>query len=340
MTPRAAMGCAGGSQKDLPPLPQQQVVHDPAAASKADSAKPKEMQTQGVKISLIWDKASLSVARLGDERSTKWRLAAKFTAEVACEALVALHCSEAVQANGTLRYSRPQSRQGPPEPNQQHFEAGSHELALEGDFAIDLMQWPFEVFWKYRAKQASILPIVLQLQAADNTQSVLIISLKLEGGELQPVLLRQRASIRGQAYTMQEVFGLADMGADETHDESKVGEPCVVCLSETRCTAILPCMHLCVCSDCGKLMRQMAEKQGASTRCPICRGPIDDLKIFEVTKRDKGASGERRAKEQAAVAGPAAASAAAAPTEPTASAAQAAEPSQPSPVPDRPDDRI
>ena len=38
---------------------------------------------------------------------------------------------------------------------------------------------------------------------------------------------------------------------DEYTDENVV---CIVCMSDTRDTLMLPCKHLCVCSDCGTLL--------------------------------------------------------------------------------------
>jgi hypothetical protein len=40
---------------------------------------------------------------------------------------------------------------------------------------------------------------------------------------------------------------------------------CVVCLSDLKDTAVLPCRHMCLCSQCGEQLRHQ------SNRCPICR---------------------------------------------------------------------
>lgn len=42
---------------------------------------------------------------------------------------------------------------------------------------------------------------------------------------------------------------------------------CVVCLSEDRTTACMPCAHLCVCETCSKMLPQ----------CPMCRKDIESL---------------------------------------------------------------
>lgn len=43
---------------------------------------------------------------------------------------------------------------------------------------------------------------------------------------------------------------------------------CLVCLDTDKDTVIMPCGHLCVCSDCGKGLVKNKHT------CPICRGHI------------------------------------------------------------------
>lgn len=49
------------------------------------------------------------------------------------------------------------------------------------------------------------------------------------------------------------------------------GKECLICLSENKNTLIMPCGHLCVCGDCGKLLQEKGHK------CPVCRGNIGSL---------------------------------------------------------------
>mmetsp|Transcript_18388 Transcript_18388/g.36050 ORF Transcript_18388/g.36050 Transcript_18388/m.36050 type:complete len:372 (-) Transcript_18388:176-1291(-) len=51
---------------------------------------------------------------------------------------------------------------------------------------------------------------------------------------------------------------------------------CVVCLTEPRSHAFIPCGHRCVCADCGSTVMDQA-----SATCPLCRGTVADmLQIF------------------------------------------------------------
>lgn len=47
---------------------------------------------------------------------------------------------------------------------------------------------------------------------------------------------------------------------------------CVVCLSNVKDTALLPCKHLCACYNCSEVI---ATTQGR--RCPVCRATVEDL---------------------------------------------------------------
>jgi hypothetical protein len=56
-----------------------------------------------------------------------------------------------------------------------------------------------------------------------------------------------------EAVEINEVFGQDD-------DE----EDCVVCLSETKSVILMPCLHMCVCISCNRMI----------DRCPVCRASI------------------------------------------------------------------
>lgn len=218
-----------------------------------------------------------------------WHLSAGFSAEVPCEFTAHFHC-RARSDTGEPAYS-PAGQGGPPS-FAQSYPAGKHAVVLDGERAINLQKWPLEVFWKYRQKNADVFPIVFSLSAGD-VQSVIHLTLEVpsrscakssaQAKEPRCTLLQQKVVVGGKEYALQEVYGLAELGKDDAHDETAVGEPCVICLSEPRNTAIKPCRHLCVCEECAGQLQAGAALR--NDKCPICRGPIEGMQVFDVGRQ-------------------------------------------------------
>lgn len=295
-------GAMGGSSSrhDEPPLelPQQQVVAlggplpfggprgpitgGPAAAALAATPAQHEAVEQ-VKNPLVWDKHSFHVARSSASKHI-WEFTAQFSAEVPCQLGVHFHCLE--QAGSHLLQYTPADGHAPPSRSME-FQPGKHTVSLTGEEAIDLKKYPLEVVWKYKKRHADVIPMVLSL-FGDKVQSVVHLHLEQPktrssgASELHVTMLKQKVFVGGREYTLQDVYGLGDIGKQDAHDESAVGEPCVICLTDPRNTAVLPCHHMCVCEDCARQLQV-----GAATRndhCPICRGNITGMQVFDVKK--------------------------------------------------------
>lgn len=276
------------SNNDLA-LPQQQVVgggsQQPTGSQQRRPpvrvAEQTDASTQ-VKMKFVWDKASLVFARVGENRAGMWELSAKFRADEACRFVGSFSCNERL-VGGVAEFATPgHLGSGPPAIGAQ-FSVGNHTVVVP----IDLRTYPLERFWKYKHDGHGVVPIVLELRAGgapgqSMQQSVLHVALVGTPGGYTPTILKQKAVVGGQEYTLQEVYGLAELGKEDKHDESAMGEPCVICLTEPRNTALLPCMHLCVCEECAGQLLANAAMQGM--KCPICRGGIGNIRAFNVGK--------------------------------------------------------
>eukprot|EP00933_Yihiella_yeosuensis_P020290 TRINITY_DN16294_c1_g1_i1.p1 TRINITY_DN16294_c1_g1~~TRINITY_DN16294_c1_g1_i1.p1 ORF type:complete len:333 (+),score=44.87 TRINITY_DN16294_c1_g1_i1:168-1166(+) len=278
-----------------PALPTQEVVSLSSSGAhgrpQMPAASVQRCETGQVKIQLVWDKHSFELHK-GNARHL-WELSAKFTAEVPCELFAFFHCKEMWQGEETYlgkkeastRAGKPDDilqyieldQAGPPA-FQQKFDAGTHTIRLDDVRSINLHRWPLEAFWKYSSRRGSELPIVFALRAP-GVQSVVHLSLVVKASQPEAHLLCQKVVFQGQRYTLQEVYGLADLKEDEGNAETH-GELCVICLSDPRTTAVLPCRHLCCCEECARVLSYGSQTRG--DQCPICRSKITGVQVFKV----------------------------------------------------------
>jgi hypothetical protein len=127
--------------------------------------------------------------------------------------------------------------------------------------------------------------------------------------DLRVKVVKQILWIEGVRYELQEIFGIDNSTEADARnaDDDDTGEECVICLTEPRDTAVMPCRHLvstwfsvlyfslplptfiplmlfsdwssvlqCMCSECAKTLRFQSNK------CPICRQPVEKLMEIKV----------------------------------------------------------
>ncbi|CAL9230847.1 unnamed protein product [Arabidopsis halleri] len=107
---------------------------------------------------------------------------------------------------------------------------------------------------------------------------------KTNDGSFKVKVMKQILWIEGDRYELRELYGIdnsttqgnAALGLEDTGDKE-----CVICLTEPKNTAVMPCRHLCLCSDCAKELRFQSNK------CPICRQPIAELLEIKVESSDE-----------------------------------------------------
>ncbi|XP_050218581.1 probable E3 ubiquitin-protein ligase LUL4 [Mercurialis annua] len=93
-------------------------------------------------------------------------------------------------------------------------------------------------------------------------------------------VIKQILWIDGVRYEMRELYGIGTSAAEGFND-SDPGKECVICMTEPKDTAVLPCRHMCMCSDCAKELRLQSNK------CPICRQPIEELIEIRINNGDE-----------------------------------------------------
>lgn len=154
---------------------------------------------------------------------------------------------------------------------------------------VDLARWPASSL-AYSPDRPKNIPVLVRLEAAaaegePSSVQYTYVSLQRRGGasdEGPPrsdlwssQVFAQKLQYGYQCFTLHEVFGV---GA-KTASLDAVGEDgnpeCVICLSEPRDTAVLPCRHMCFCSYCAGIVRLQCD------RCPVCRQKVSSLLQFK-----------------------------------------------------------
>lgn len=98
--------------------------------------------------------------------------------------------------------------------------------------------------------------------------------------DLRVKVVKQMLWSDGEKYELQEIYGIVNSTEADVPDadDSDMGKECVICLTEPRDTAVFPCRHLCMCSECAKTLRFQTDK------CPICRQPVEKLMEIKVRR--------------------------------------------------------
>ncbi|KAK9086701.1 hypothetical protein Syun_029095 [Stephania yunnanensis] len=111
---------------------------------------------------------------------------------------------------------------------------------------------------------------------AQITQAVLE---KNNDGSFHIKAVNQILWVDGVRYELRDIYEIGYSSGARV-DGNEPGKDCVICMSEPKDTAVLPCRHLCMCGDCAKALRLQTNK------CPICRQPIEELIEIRVNASD------------------------------------------------------
>ena len=126
-------------------------------------------------------------------------------------------------------------------------------------------------------------PVVICMECTDaegrpQSQTTFASLVKKSGDGWGIKVLKQTIYKAGETYELHEIYGLSGDG-DDDDGSGDGGRDCIICMSEPRDTTVLPCRHMCMCSDCAKVLRFQTNK------CPVCRTTVESLlQIKEVSR--------------------------------------------------------
>ncbi|KAL5563475.1 hypothetical protein UlMin_033222 [Ulmus minor] len=96
----------------------------------------------------------------------------------------------------------------------------------------------------------------------------------------QVKVIRQVLWIDGVGYELRNIYGIGSSAAEGIADND-YGMECVICMIKAKDIFVLPCRHMCMCSECAKELRFQSNK------CPICRQPIKEIVGIKISNGDQ-----------------------------------------------------
>lgn len=153
--------------------------------------------------------------------------------------------------------------------------------------ALDLMDHPIEKLTYKPQDTPETYPIIIKLQyKGDHRDEVksqyTYASLIAVNNKWDIQVIKQKVRYGSNVYEIKEIYGVSAKGKE---DDDAMGRECVICMSDPRDTAVLPCRHLCLCQHCANIMRLQCNK------CPICRQPVSSLLQIEMDESDSTNTG-------------------------------------------------
>jgi len=150
-----------------------------------------------------------------------------------------------------------------------------------------LIEW--EALWQSQAVSATFesdarhCPMLIELRVEDPKLApssvewticqLLTVRNSNSGKTRVEVVSQQFCNGSNQALELLDFFGSEPVADNITRQD------CIVCQSEPRDTAVLPCRHLCLCHGCSDYIR--TRTQFTSYKCPICREKIGRMMRIE-----------------------------------------------------------
>ncbi|XAR52569.1 hypothetical protein NMG60_11020712 [Bertholletia excelsa] len=114
-------------------------------------------------------------------------------------------------------------------------------------------------------------------ESADHAQITQAVLEKNDENHFQVKVIKQILWVDGVCYELREIYGINNAN-ETTLSGNDSGKECVICMTEPKDTAVLPCRHMCMCSGCAKELSLQCSK------CPICRQSIEELLEIKVNE--------------------------------------------------------
>ncbi|KAH8368090.1 hypothetical protein KR084_006865 [Drosophila pseudotakahashii] len=208
-----------------------------------------------------------------------------FDSDAKCAITIYYFCSEDVSPSGVTLVPREGLTS-----ETYHYEKGINQCFSQPGHIFNPQQMPEDElgYSPGREQYPVAIHCVVEEGSDECRQShttICVIDHHPENGSYVLRALKQKIFVDGLCYLLQEIYGIENKAVNKTSLDEEIddhGSECVICMSETRDTLILPCRHLCLCNSCADSLRYQANN------CPICRAPFRAL--LQIRAVQKGIS--------------------------------------------------
>lgn len=205
---------------------------------------------------------------------SKYNIEFTFDSDAKCAITIYYFCSEDVSPSGVTLVPREGLTS-----ETYHYEKGINQCFSQPTHIFNPQQMPEDElgYSPGREQYPVAIHCVVEEGSDECRQShttICVIDHHPESGSYVLRALKQKIFVDGLCYLLQEIYGIENKAVNKSSLDEEIddhGSECVICMSETRDTLILPCRHLCLCNSCADSLRYQANN------CPICRAPFRAL---------------------------------------------------------------
>ncbi|XP_054154468.1 E3 ubiquitin-protein ligase MGRN1-like [Oppia nitens] len=220
-----------------------------------------------------------------------------FDSDVRCAITIHYLCTEEVTSNGLIYTSKESNMSS----ETFFFKRGPNQLFSQSSHVFNPSLFSDEeltyrtIDEKGEYDGSVLLPVVIHCVAQEGEeprQSHTLIAVVERNHENTHIIkpLKQKLFVDGLTYLLQEIYGIENKNAltvtgdtslsnNNDEDIEDNASECVICMSDSRDTLILPCRHLCLCNGCADSLRYQANN------CPICRAPFRALLQLKAVRK-------------------------------------------------------
>jgi len=180
-----------------------------------------------------------------EEEPSKYRLDFIFDAATACTVSIWYLAEEKTDnSNNTLSFEtqyhiQPQTIKFEPALGQRYVQAP------EFAFDVSLVQNRGQMYYHQGSQH---FPVIIMLQTCEDNRNRVqsqstFATFKSNGdGTLSIGVVKQKIQVQGNAYELQEIYGI-----EQGQNDAENSKECVICMSAPKDTTVLPCRHMCMC---------------------------------------------------------------------------------------------